>query len=346
MATLNPREEIISLLRGYFACPIISNLGKTGLTKLMLQGEFGIPDMPPNVNREVLAATFQYLADIGLLEASGKGPRTCFVATELGKKVLRRFGSFCLLHSYTPYLNAIGDLLFSPPGTDLPQVDRGENILASGQIHSRKYFVPAIDMIRDHKIKTIVDIGCGDGQFLEQILDAFGDVRVVGVDVARRAVDVTRDRLRFHFPEADVATVQSDGADVERWARAINELESDGVTIASMWFLIHEISHDDPERVAQFFATVRKECPKTQLLVGEVTRLPTGQLAKNRHGSIMPELLFFHQLSRQGVLSWKTYCRLRNQIPYEVHAERLFDTVRDESGNEIPSSFVWHLVPR
>lgn len=346
MTTLNPREEIIALLRGYFACPVISSLGKLGLIDIMLQGEFTTADMPPNVNREILVGVLRYLETLDLIGTTENGRRTAFRVTVLGEKVLKRYGSFLLLHSYMPYMEEIGNLLTAPPGMDLPEVDRGENILASGQIHSRKFFPPAIEHLRTRNVETIVDLGCGDGQFLESVIEAFPEVRVFGVDLAQRCVDVTRDHLKYQFSGVEVTTVKSDAMDVDKWSAILHQRPVNGTIVISMWFLIHEISRNDPDVVVNFLEHVHKACPAADVLIGEVTCIPSSILKENRYGSIMPELLFFHNLSHQGVLPWSVYQDVRMRIPYDVVAEKQFDVVSGTNGEEIPSSFIWHLQPK
>ena len=57
----------------------------------------------------------------------------------------------------------------------------------------------------------------------------------------------------------------------------------------------------------------------------------------------MPEYLFFHKVSGQGILSWKDYKSLLVDCPYSLEYEWKFD---DENSFKIPSAFVWVLKPR
>jgi len=81
------------------------------------------------------------------------------------------------------------------------------------------------------------------------------------------------------------------------------------------------------------------------VIIGEIVRQEDAALAASHRESIMPEYLFFHDLSGQGVLSWKEYHEIRLQIPYRLVAERLFDEIAGEDGRKEPSSFIWGLVP-
>jgi hypothetical protein len=68
-------------------------------------------------------------------------------------------------------------------------------------------------------------------------------------------------------------------------------------------------------------------------------------LAENSRISIMPEYLFFHRLSGQGVMSWDAWQRILSQTSYNLAAEVRFDEVTCQNGESLPSGFVWHLKP-
>ena len=59
----------------------------------------------------------------------------------------------------------------------------------------------------------------------------------------------------------------------------------------------------------------------------------------------MPEFLFFHEISGQGVLSWQEYREILEEVPYDLSAEKVFDILK-HNGEDIPSGFVWYLTPR
>jgi hypothetical protein len=40
LTKLNPRDELVALLRGHAACPILSGLGEHGLLDRMMNGPF------------------------------------------------------------------------------------------------------------------------------------------------------------------------------------------------------------------------------------------------------------------------------------------------------------------
>ena len=340
---LNPRQEIISLLRGQVACPLISCLGQLGWLERMAAESFDQGSFAPPVDTAVFQALMAYLIALGLLTSDDDG--SIFTATALGAQVFGRYGAACILNSYEDYLRNIKSLLI-PDDTERPRVDRMRNVIGSGSIHSRKFFRPALDMLRPLRFGFIADIGCGDGQFLLSCLKDFPDAALLGVDLSSVAVDATTVRIREATGDAASMGFQCNGADVAKWSRHVPRRLNDGAQVLiSLWFLMHEISRGETQTVIEHFKALREHCPDATVLMGELVHLPTDILADNRSESIMPELLLIHDLSRQGLLSWKAWQHVAREIPYSVKAERQFDPIRASSGQILPSSFVWCLIP-
>ena len=346
MALLNPREEIISLLRGYIACPIMSCLGRHNILEKMLQSEFTMDDFPTVGDKSIFQAILRYFVDIGLLESDSNGIDSVYNPTELGNKVFRRYGSFCLVHSYSEYIESLENLLFNPYTQDLPEVNRLENVIGSGQTNSRKFFPAALEMLEGTQLRAIVDIGCGDGKFLGSVLEMFPDASVAAVDISEIALRVTVKNLNAQFPKAKVISILSDGIDVTGWSTALKKQLPEGVDVVSMWYLIHEISKGSVDTVTDFLKAIHQYCPGAEIIIGEIIAVPSNLLAIKRHESIMPEFLFFHTASGQNVLTWEQYQECLLHIPFELANQSLFDIVEGTDGTNVPSAFVWHLKPK
>jgi hypothetical protein len=143
-----------------------------------------------------------------------------------------------------------------------------------------------------------------------------------------------------------VTGVVSSGEDIPFWAAQLPETIRTGKRqVVSMWFVAHEFSGGDPERVVKFFNKLHSVLPSAEIVLGEITALSPEVLAANRSSSIMPEYLLFHALSHQGVLAWGDWLGILDSIPYALSAEERFDTVDCGTDEPIPSSFVWHLKP-
>jgi SAM-dependent methyltransferase len=339
-------EDIAILLRGFFATPIISSLGRLGVLETMASLQsFTVNHFSEIPNKKLLQAGFRYLLRLGLLEKS-EGQEEVYSASELGKEIFRRANSFYVPHSYFEYMSRFHDLIQNPSGTISCKVERLENVIGSGKTHLR-YFPPVISyMKRKMDIDVLADIGCGDGQFLSAFIKSIPGKKVVGIDLAEIAVATTSANIKQQFPAQEITTVCSDALDVKKWGEEVLRVAGQDKVAISMWFLLHEISRAKPENLIDFFCTIYRMFPDAPIALGEVVCQGDDVLVKNNAKSLMPEYLFFHEMSGQGILLWPEYIHVLKNIPYELVFERLFDEALDNEGRRIPSTFVWCLTPR
>lgn len=339
-------EDIAVLLRGFFSTPIISSLGRLGVLEAMQEvSSFTVDNFPNISNKKLLQDTLHYFLRIGLLE-NIDGQEEVYRATELGKEIFRRANSFYVPHSYLEYMHRYHDLIQNPSGQIKCEVERLENVIGSGKTHQR-YFPPIISFLkRKIDFEVIVDIGCGDGQFLSAFLRDMPGKKVVGIDISELSTEAAYKNLREQYRHQEVTMVCSDALDVKRWSQEVFRTAGSRKVIITMWFLLHEISRNKPDNLIKFFRQIHEIFAASPIVVGEVVCQGDDILSKNNAKSIMPEYLFFHEMSGQGILLWEGYREVLGNIPYKLVFERLFDEAPDSDGKKVPSAFVWCLIPK
>jgi SAM-dependent methyltransferase len=306
----------------------------------MLAGSFCASDFPAVTDQRILASVFRYLHSLNLLAKTGEDEYDLAIE---GRMALKRNGAFLLLFSYRGYFENLAGML---SGHSEAAVDRRHNVLGSGALHSKKFFPAVWEMFKESTPAALIDVGCGDGQFLASACVEWSGIAVAAVDLSRIAVDTTLERLGTSGRSNVIGVVQ-DAASVGAWIAALpGELKARTPLVVSMWFVAHEFSGGEPQTVINFFRELRAILPDAEIILGEITALPPELLAKNCDISIMPEFLLFHELSAQGVLSWNEWHRVLAGIPYELARERLFDVLVESGEKIMPSSFIWHLKPR
>lgn len=61
-----------------------------------------------------------------------------------------------------------------------------------------KNYIAAIEFILENiekdknKIKSIADVGCGDGRLVKELSDNYSDIRIMGIDYSNRAIDLAK----------------------------------------------------------------------------------------------------------------------------------------------------------
>ncbi len=339
-------EDLVVLLRGFFSTPMISSLGRLGVLEAMrLAKSFTVEDFPNIPNKKLLRDTIRYFVRIGLNEdLDGQG--VIYRASELGKEIFRRANSFYVPHSYFEYMYHYHELIQQVVPGVVCEVERLENVIGSGMTHLR-YFPPAVSFLkRKVDFDVLVDLGCGDGQFLSTFVKEVPDKKVIGLDLSKLSTETTFNNLRQQYPSLQVSTICSDALEVKYWSHEVLRVSGKGRVAFSMWFLLHEISKGRVDILVEFFRQVHQVFPKAPIVVGEVVRQNEDILFKNSTKSLMPEYLLFHEMSGQGILSWHEYKEVLKNISYELLMERLFDEALSDSGESIPSTFVWSLMPK
>ncbi len=337
-------EDIVVLLRGFFATPIISSLGRMGtLEKMRTLKHFSVEDISSGLNKKLFTDSLRYLVRLGLLENVNA---TTFQVTELGTEVFRRANSFYVPHSYYDYMYRYHEMIQDQQGRVRPSVERVENVIGSGITHLR-YFPPAVSFLkRKVAFDTLADIGCGDGQFLSTFLKEVSGKKIVGIDLSEISTQTTQENLKREYPGLELKTFCCDALDVAKWSAEVLHTAQGGRVALSMWFLLHEISSGKPQVLIDFFREVYLAFPESPIVVGEVVRQSEDILLNNNNRSLLAEYLFFHEISGQGILSWEEYKAVLANTDYELAVEKLFDEALDKTGIKIPSTFVWCLVPK
>ena len=241
------------LLRGFFATPVISSLGRLGVLDAMTKtSDFNIDNFPNAGNKKLLADTFRYLARLGLLYERA-GDSDVYNVSEMGEQIFKRANSFYVPHSYLHFMYNYHELLENPSMEINQEVEKLENVLGSGKTHQR-YFYPAISYLkRMFSFEVIADLGCGNGHFISTFLKNIPNKKVVGIDISQISVDITRRNLREQFPNLEIKMICSDALDVEKWGDQLKNYAGTDRIAISMWFLLHEISSNNSDKIIQFF---------------------------------------------------------------------------------------------
>ena len=334
---INPRIEIISLMRGFFICPILSFFLKNDLIKIFFKKEFSIKDFKIITNKKYLKNIFLYMSSLGIIIPKKEKYKT----TDLGKKILSRAGSFLILHSYKPYINDLESLLIKRKNLNVECV-RKENVLGSGSINNKKFFPNAINLIKKENIGLIADIGCGDGNYLLQASKKFPNAKIFASDISKIAVSEARKKLKKIKTEKKFFTC--DATNVFKWSNEIKKIDinKNEKVLISIWFILHEISKNKISNIKNFFKKLFSVLPNAIILIGEISNFDLDELSKNKAFSIMPEFLFFHNISGQGVIDYFVLKKMLKEVPQKLKKELKFDVIKNKK-NAKPSAFIWKL---
>jgi hypothetical protein len=210
------QEQVLYHIEGNLVGPTIVMLGMTGMFhKYFMETSFRPEEF--HKNPECFAAILDFLTHLNWFIKKNEN----YQFTEEGLFFAKRASAYGVTVSYIPTLRKMDELLFGNPSilrnvgeheTEL-HVDREMNVWGSGGAHA-EYFKIVDQIIIElfnrpiaEQPKGILDMGCGNGAFLEHMFDVIErqtnrgkmldeyPLFLVGVDYNEAAIKVTRANL-------------------------------------------------------------------------------------------------------------------------------------------------------
>lgn len=208
--------QILKHIEGILVAPLIVNLGMTGMFhKYFMETSFSADEF--HKEPDAFTVMLDFFTNLGwFTERKGK-----YQFTEAGLFFAKRTSAYGVTVSYLPMLKNIETLLFGNPNklrdiavneTEI-HVNREMNVWGSGGAHST-YFKVIDEIIIElfnrpiaEQPKGILDMGCGNGAFLQHIFNVIErqtlrgklleeyPLFLVGVDYNQVALKVTRANL-------------------------------------------------------------------------------------------------------------------------------------------------------
>jgi hypothetical protein len=215
-ATRRIQEQVLKHIEGIAIAPSIVALGMGGMFhKYFMEASFKPEEFHEDV--ESFGKILDFFSFLGWFEKKGHTYRF----TETGLFFARRASAYGVTVSYIPTFRNLGELIFgnpeilwtTAPGMPEQHVDREMNVWGSGGAHAayfKKIDEVIIDLFNrplDEQPKGIVDMGCGNGAFLQHIFEVItlrtlrGEMLeeyplfLVGADFNEVALRVTRANL-------------------------------------------------------------------------------------------------------------------------------------------------------
>ncbi len=210
------RQQVLGHIEGIILGPTIVRLGMSGMFhKYFMETRF----TPDEFHQD--PESFMRLLDIFVYFDWFQKKGEAYQFTEKGLFFAKRASAYGVTVSYLPTLRKLDELIFGNPlllrnpGEDATEihVDRAMNVWGSGGAHTAYFKVVdniIVDIFNrpiDQQPKGILDMGCGNGAFLEhlfnviekrtlrgELLEEFPLV-LVGVDYNETALKITRANL-------------------------------------------------------------------------------------------------------------------------------------------------------
>jgi SAM-dependent methyltransferase len=294
---MNSRHrEALPFIRGYVCSTCIWTLLNVGfLDELSAKGTLDLDAYASEkkLDPEILHFICEYMDGLKFLRLEGGKCR-------LDKKG-RRFleeprGLFDLLYGYEPIFYALEDLLTKRKAYRRDVTRRSDAVArGSGELGRQLPFPVMRDIIQGRGFRAVLDIGCGDAEFLG-VLCEDRQMRCWGFDVSAEAVACAKEYISKAGLNGRISVYQGDMFDLvnkpSEWPPA------EAFTVVDVF---HEYLYGGQERIAGLLAALKKNFPDRFLIVAEFCRQPHERL--RRRPTAFLEHHLFHNLTQQVILS-------------------------------------------
>ena len=313
-------QQALAFYRGYAVTRTLWALTECGLMDDLMDAPLGFSIDEAidrfGFHRHVFESLVDYLDALKILRREGDNVSM----DEVGIMLMGEpRGSFDLAYGYEPVFSRLpgmlaGDVLF---GRDVTR--RGDYIArGSGELGAQLPFPVMKRMILDVGAKEILDLGCGDLEFLYGIAEGT-DVVCHGIDYDRDAVAHARKRNEDSPLRGRVTVDLADMFDVASIAQRFADVD-----VLTAVDVFHEHLIDGREKIEGLLADLRKSF-KARLVVGEFCRQPHEKLRRNPTGFLEHHL--FHNLTNQVILSADEWRDIFRGAGYTIEQDKVFDMV-------------------
>ncbi|MDH7500687.1 MAG: class I SAM-dependent methyltransferase [candidate division NC10 bacterium] len=279
--------------RGFFATRVIQSLFNVGfLDHLSTQGTADPSAFAreKGLDPQILRFLCDYLYALQFLDKEGDR----FFLGRHGKiltEVLR--GTFDLIYAYEDLVHNLEGLLRREKFYG-KEVKRREEFVGKGSGQSAKLlpFPMVADLIERNGYRRILDLGCGDGEFLISLIKGNSHFRGWGVDLSEEVVALAKRRL---LQDGLADRIQIMVGDIFR----LGEIrEKVGVPdAATCFYVLHEFLRNGREVVIDLLRQFREVFPGVSFIACEITQLQPEDF--RRKPTAILEHHLFHDLSQQ-----------------------------------------------
>jgi ubiquinone/menaquinone biosynthesis C-methylase UbiE len=300
--TFPPAAEELGLSSSYVYAQVLHALWDSGFYEYVRESpRFSRERIVDDLGYDPMTFTWlmYYLVGRGVVRDVGKGE---LELTEKGRRVTNTLARGLLnlyVGGYAALLANLGPLLRREIGLDDPRLDRSARHAAAGteDVTCVRVVPLVLEVLREHEVRGVLDLGCGTGGFLIQWARLAGGSGA-GVDMSQSALAAAAanardfgvaDRLSFFLGE------------VGRDALPIGADAASRIDALTAMFMLHEFGRGGDAAIVRVLAELGRQFPGKLLLALEMQPVDVAAL-NGRPPPAMDALdyHFIHPLSRQG----------------------------------------------
>ena len=319
--TKSRHDRSLPVIRGYVTCCSFWALLNEGfLDAVREKGSVSLDEYSRErgLDHRVLKSICEYLDVVRIVRLDGD---RCFLEP-LGQILLQEpRGTFDLLFGYETVFHNLGDLLTGRQKYGETVFRRGDFIArGSGELGAQLPFPMMIELAREFHLSKVLDLGCGDLEFLFALCRKMPRARCWAIDNSEEAVKYATDRLTKSPFASRVKVARLDMFDIEKVREFAGDV--DGITAVDVF---HEYLNDGTEKIENFLSCMKAVFKGSRFIIGEFCKQPHEKLKKKPTGFLEHHL--FHNLTQQTIVGADEWAHLFERAGLKILEKRVFDIV-------------------
>jgi len=306
-ARLLAHSRVISTrVRSWALIHALIALEKAGLNPVLLESGVDPSAHGEEFDEAILTPILEYLAVLGILRRDGAVFRP---ARRTRFHSLVRASHAAL--AYHQPAQALFELAARRQryGAEVRR-DEGYDALASADLTSHFSYGFAAAMLRGTPFRSLADLGCGTGAFLDHLSRRGLGSRLYGVDHCAEAIESGRslgsEARRVRLVQGDLTALD----------RCLEKEDLESLDVVSLMFVLHEF---DDAGVDRTLRSLRNACPRARILLTELAVQGPREVRRLRRTGF-PELKFAHDISGQHLRSGARWRRLFQRAGFRCTA--------------------------
>jgi SAM-dependent methyltransferase len=297
-----PNAEELSLSSSYIYAQVLFALWDSGFYDYVRKhSRFSRAEVVSELglDRAMFDRLSYYLIGRGLLRAPSE---VDLEVTEKGQRVTNTIARGLLnlyVGGYAAVLGNLSPLLRGELALDDPRLDRSARHAAAGteDMTCVRVVPQVIEMLQEHGVKGVLDLGCGTGGFLIQWARLTGGGGA-GVDMSAPALAAARENAMAHGVGDRLAFLLGE---VGKDPLPIDEDAASRIDAVTAMFMLHEFGRAGDSAIARVLSSIKERLAGKLLFALEMLPVDVNAL-----GGRPPPALdaldyhFIHMISRQG----------------------------------------------
>ncbi len=188
----------------------------------------------------------------------------------------------------------------------------------SGQSAKLLPFPMTTDLIERNGFSKVLDLGCGDGEFLISLCKGHIGLRGYGVDLSQEVIALARRRLSNEGLADRIEVMVGDIFMLKEVRKKVGMPD-----VATSFYVLHEFLWNGRQTVIDLLRHFREVFPGVSLITCEITQLQPEDF--RRKPSLILEHHLFHDLSQQGLMPREEWKRIFSASGFRLKEEYRLD---------------------